>query len=114
MAQSGFEGPFALTDDIIDREVAPGCPGAYVLEDSVDLVNFEVVYAGKSDCDVNNQLHVHVGAYKRFRFQICPSSQAAFEMQCSFYHQFSPRDNPVHPQPSPGAEWKCPSCGVVG
>ena len=112
MAQNGLLGPFALTDRVIDEEVGQNRPGAYVLEDSSDLVNFHVVYVGRSDTNVNNQLHVHVGSYKRFRYQYCSSGQAAFEKVCDLYHDFEPRDNPIHPQRPGGTNWTCLHCGL--
>jgi len=112
MAQNGLRGPFALTDDAIDQEVRGGQPGAFVLEESADLVNFRVVYVGRSDVDVNNQLHVHVGSYKRFRYEYCSSAQAAFERECTFYHDLEPRDNPIHPQRPAGTKWECPRCSL--
>jgi hypothetical protein len=112
MAQNGLRGPFALSDGMIDAQVSHSGPGAYVLEDSPDLVNFRVVYVGRSDTNVNNQLHVHVGSYKRFRYEYCTSAQAAFERECALYHDFEPRDNPIHPQRPSGTDWKCPRCGL--
>ncbi|MGP0075404.1 MAG: hypothetical protein ACLPWF_26110 [Bryobacteraceae bacterium] len=112
MAQNGLLGPFTLSDPVIDQQVCQGQPGAYVLEESADLVNFLVVYVGRSDTDVNNQLHVHVGSYKRFRYDYCSSAQAAFERECALYHDFEPRDNPIHPQRPAGTKWKCPRCSL--
>ena len=114
MAQNGLQGPFALSDQEIDREVSQIQPGAYALEESADLVNFRVVYVGRSDINLNNQLHVHVGSYKRFRYQYCSSAQAAFEKECTLYHDFEPRDNPIHPQRPAGTQWKCPRCNLFG
>jgi hypothetical protein len=51
-----------------------------------------------------------VGSYKRFRYEYCSSAQAAFEKECAHYHDFEPRDNPIHPQRSSGTAWKCPVC----
>lgn len=110
--ENGLAGPFPLTDETIDQEVRETSPGAFVLEDSADLVNFRVNFVGRSDTDVNNQLHVHVGSYKRFRYKYCSSAQAAFEKQCVFYHDFEPRDNPVHPQRPAGMTWRCPRCNL--
>src|ERR1700683_4645265 len=98
MAENGLLGPFALTDRVIDQQVVQSRPGAYVLEDSTDLVNFRVIYVGRSDTNVNNQLHVHVGSYKRFLYQYCASAQVAFEKECALYHDFEPQNNPIHPQ----------------
>ena len=110
MAQNGLQGPFTLSDRMIDEEVSQHCPGAYALEDSADLVNFHVVYVGRSDTNVNNQLHVHVGSYKRFLYQYCSSAEGAFEKQCTLYHDYEPRDNPIHPQRTSSTDWKCPHC----
>ncbi len=112
MAQNGLQGPFALSDQVIDREVSETRPGAYLLEDSADLVNFRVAYVGRSDINLNNQLHVHVGSYKRFRYEYSNSPQAAFEKECELYHHFEPRDNPIHPQRPLGTDWKCPRCSL--
>jgi hypothetical protein len=114
MAQNGLRGPFALTDRVIDQEVRPSQPGAFLLEDSSDLANFRVLYVGRSDTDVNNQLHVHVGSYKRFQYEYCATAEAAFERECALYHEFEPRDNPVHPQRPAGTRWKCPRCSLLG
>ncbi len=112
MAANGLRGPFSLTDQVIDQEVDERQPGAYLLEDSTDLVNFRVVYVGRSDSDVNNQLHVHVGSYKRFRYTYCSSAQAAFEKECGFFHDFEPQNSPAHPQRPAGTDWKCPHCSL--
>ncbi|HTC90167.1 MAG TPA: hypothetical protein VK686_17785 [Bryobacteraceae bacterium] len=114
MAQKQLLGPFALNDRVIDQEVGAGLPGAYVLEESADLVNFSVAYVGRSDTNVNNQLHVHVGAYKRFRYQPCSSAQEAFEKESDLYHDFDPRDNPIHPQRPAATNWKCSRCTLFG
>jgi hypothetical protein len=114
MPENGLRGPFALTDDAIDAEIRERQPGAYALEDSADLIHFRVLYVGRSDIDVNNQLHVHVGTYKRFLYQPCSDPAAAFEKECALYHQFEPRDNPIHPQRPPGMDWKCPRCRLFG
>ncbi|HTW63155.1 MAG TPA: hypothetical protein VME17_01010 [Bryobacteraceae bacterium] len=114
MAQNGLRGPFVLSDRVIDQEVSHICPGAYVLEDSSDLVHFQTVYVGRSDTDVNNQLHVYVGLYKRFSYQCCASAQAAFEKECALFHDFDPRDNPIHPQRPAQTHWECPRCSLFG
>ena len=114
MAENGLRGPFSLTDDVIDAQVRERQPGVYALEESSDLIQFRVVYVGRSDSDVNNQLHVHVGSYKRFRYQPCSTAQGAFERECALYHEFEPRDNPIHPQRPAGTDWKCPRCRLFG
>jgi hypothetical protein len=110
MEQNSLSGPFILSDLVIDEEVVRKSPGAYVLDDSDDAGGFHVVYTGRSDVDVNNQLHVHVGAYKRFKYVYCSSDQGAFERECGLYHDFEPRDTMIHPRRPAGSGWKCPRC----
>jgi len=114
MALNDLYGPFALTDEAIDQEVRQRQPGAYLLEESTDLVDLRSVYVGRSDTDLNNQLHVHVGSYKLFWYECCFSAQAAFTKECALYHDFEPSDNPVHPRRPAGTDWKCPRCSLFG
>ena len=107
---SDMRGPFILSDSSIDREVIMTSPGVYILEDSYDLVSFYVAYVGRSDIDVNNQLHVHVGAYERFHYEYCPSALVAFTEECRLYHTFEPPDSFVHPRRPSGTDWTCPQC----
>lgn len=111
---NSLRGPLALEDHVIDDEISRESAGAYVLEESRDLVRFHVTYVGRSDRNINNQLHVHVGSYKRFQFQYCSSAEEAFQEECNLYHHFEPRDNPVHPRRQPGTTWKCPQCKLLG
>lgn len=110
MIENELRGPYALTDPVIDQEVSQQGPGAYVLEQSSDLVNFRPMYVGRSDTNINNQLHVHVGSYKRFRYEYCASAQSAFEKECDLYHEVRPHDNAVHPRRPSGTPWHCPHC----
>ena len=110
MEQYRLRGPFDLTDETIDQEVTLKEPGAYVLEES-DL-GFQV-YVGRSDANLNNQLHVHVGSYRIFWYECCSSAQAAFEKECALYHDFEPQDNPIHPRRPAGIRWKCPRCSLL-
>ena len=114
LEDNGLRGPFVLTDNVIDQEVEQQAPGAFLLDDSADGPGFRVVYVGRSDMDVNNQLHLHVGMYKRFKFEYCPSPQAAFERECRLFHDFEPHDNPIHPSRPRGSNWTCPRCALLG
>lgn len=109
---NGLEGPFALTDSVIDEVVREQSPGAFVLESNADGVRS--VFVGRSDFDVNNQLHVYVGAYSRFKFVYCSSPQAAFEKECTLFHNFEPTDGIGHPFRPPGTNWTCPVCKLLG
>lgn len=109
---NGLEGPFALTDDAIDEVVRERSPGAFVLESTNE--GMRSVFVGRSDFDVNNQLHVYVGAYTRFKFVYAPSPRAAFERQCVLFHDFDPTDGTGHPFRPPGTDWTCPRCKLLG
>lgn len=114
LGQNGLLGPFALTDSVIDQEVNQTSAGAFALGNPENGAGFEVLYVGRSDSDVNAQLHVHVGAYERFKFVYCSSEKAAFEKECGLFHDFDPYDNPVHPRRPMGSDWTCPRCKLLG
>ena len=103
-----------LTDNVIDREVPEKSAGAFALDDSEDALGFHVVYVGRSDVDINNQLHVYVGTYKRFKFEYCSSPQDAFECECGLWHEFEPQDNVIHPGRGSEKTWRCPRCSLFG
>jgi len=109
-AASGLRGPFTLSDDLVDQEVSRRSAGVYVLDDSHDILSFHVAYVGSSNVDVNNQLHVHVGAYQRFMYEYCPSPRVAFEKECSLFHDFESQGNLLHPRRPSQSGWQCPRC----
>jgi hypothetical protein len=111
---SGLRGPFQLSDCAIDQEVIRRSPGAYVLDDSEDGLNFQAAYVGRSEIDVNNQLHVHVGTYHRFKYEYCDSPRTAFERECGLYHDFESDGMLLHPLRPPDSGWRCPRCRLFG
>ena len=113
MASSGLKGSFVLTDDKIDEEITQTSAGAYALGYTTDST-FTIEYVGRSDTDVNDRLHDHVGKYKRFKYDYFSSPKAAFEKECCLWHDFNPRDNKVHPARPAGTNWKCPRCDALG
>jgi hypothetical protein len=114
LESNGIQGPFALTDSNIDREVTRTSAGVFTLDDTEDAVRFHVVFVGRSDFDLNNQLHVYVGTYKRFKFAYCSSARSAFEKECELFHDFEPPENLNHPARLPGSGWTCNRCGLFG
>ena len=113
LVENGLTGPFALTDRVIDEEVCLMSAGAFVL-DSENGAEFHAVFVGRSDLDVNSQLHLYVGVYKRFKFVYCSSAKAAFERECGLFHDFDPYDNAIHPLRQAGPDWTCPRCKLLG
>jgi hypothetical protein len=111
---NGLKGPFVLTDDVIDQQVSHRSPGAFALDTGGNGGDFNANFVGRSDMDLNSQLHVYVGRYARFKFVYCPSGRAAFEAECRLFHNFAPEGNPVHPVRPPGYDWVCPLCTSLG
>lgn len=112
MATSGLNGPYALTDETIDKTIANGSAGAYALGHS-DGGTFYISYVGRSDTDVNDRLHNWVGKYNQFKFGYFGSAKAAFEKECGLYHNFTPPDNKVHPARPHNSNWSCPHCRIL-
>ena len=111
MASSGLRGSFPLTGDGINSNVTQTSAGAYALG-RAEGDTFYIKYVGRSDKDVNDRLHDHVGTHPRFKFEYYGSAKAAFEKECRLYHDFDPPENDVHPGRPSGSGWNCPSCKV--
>lgn len=56
MPNTGLNGPYKLSTEIIDSEITKTSPGVYALERSSDPNSFIVNYVGRSDTDVNARL----------------------------------------------------------
>ena len=114
LQENGLQGPFTLTDDVIDDAIRLRSPGVFALDDRDDGTGFRIVFLGRSDIDVNNQLHVYVGAYKRFKFIYSSSSRAAFETECRLFHEFDPHDNQYHPRRPTDSGCDLPRLQTIG
>lgn len=114
MANTGLKGPFWLSSDVIDEVIQLTSAGTYVLGYKNSEDAFIVEYVGRSDSDINGRLKSWVGknGYKRFKFDYFRSPKAAFEKECTIYHDFKNLDNEIHPQRPKDASWQCPVCNV--
>jgi hypothetical protein len=111
MPSTGLDGPYLLTAETIDDVVTQTSPGTYALDRSDDNV-FTVHRVGRSDSDLNARLKNYVGGkYKYFKFGYSMSARAAFNKECTMYHDFNPPDNAIHPDRPDGTNWKCPDSG---
>jgi hypothetical protein len=115
MAISGLSGSYSLTEAAIDKYVTKISAGTYALGRTKEKT-FYISHVGRADDDVNGRLKDHVGAYERFKFGYFPSARAAFEKECTLYHDFGgPQgklDNKIHPATPPNSHWPCPrGCG---
>jgi len=109
MASTGLLGPFELTNAVIDIKVKKEI-GAYALG-YVNNNTFHVSYVGRDDDDLNRRLKEHVGSYQHFKFRHYNTAKEAYEKECYLYHDFTPRDNDIHPAKPDGTNYKCPVCG---
>ena len=115
MASLNMQGSYDLTNEEIDRRITKTSPGNYALG-RVGNDTFYVHYVGRSDTDLNDRLKDWVGSYKRFKFSYATSPKAAFEKECTNYHDFGKSeklDNEIHPQRPDGTNWKCPVCNIL-
>ena len=117
MKLSEMEGSFPLTAEGIDNNVALTAPGVYALgirrKDSGGTFRFHLKYVGRSDSDVNDRLHRHIGKRPRFRFQYCATEEEAFEAECRLYHNHQDNiDNANHPDQPDFTDLECPVCGI--
>lgn len=111
MASSGLFGPYSLTKQGVDGLSGNG-PGAYALGHTDASGVFKVQYVGRSDDDLVGRLRKHIPEpYQQFKHAFYQTAKAAFDKECSLYHDFTPPDNKVHPAKSPGTNWACPVCG---
>ncbi len=117
MANTGFQGVFTLNVATIDRIVTNTSPGAYALTRKVPKDPFIVNYVGRSNSDLNGRLKSWEsdGKYTHFKSGYFSSSNAAFETECHFYHDFGESrrlDNTFHPARPKNASWNCPACSI--
>jgi hypothetical protein len=110
---SGLKGSYPLNRIQIDVHVGAVSPGIFALAQcSTDGLKFTIQRVGRSEGDVNRRLHAYIGRYPHFKFAYAPSSAAAFEKECSLYHQFNPLDNKIHSSRPSGTLWRCPMCQI--
>jgi hypothetical protein len=111
-----MEGPYLLIPDKIDEVVTAMNIGVFALGYISD-VNFVVVYVGRSDKDLNEEIKQWV--FRRsdclfFKYSLFKTSKEAFEKECTCYHDFGGIDLKCecHPQRIEGTDWKCPGCDI--
>jgi len=107
-------GPHVLDSETIDQVVTNASAGNYALGFSKDK-NFYVAYVGRVDSDLNARIKDWKGEYEEFKFSYAASPKAAFEKECTNYHDFGGSEslaNKIHPDRPDGSSWKCPICDI--
>lgn len=113
MASLQMDGPHALNNPEVDRQVTKKSPGNYALAWKTEDGRFVPKYVGRSDTDLNGRLKRHVGEYDLFKFSYASSPKAAFQEECRNYHDFQDQlDNENHPDRPDGSNWECPICEI--
>jgi hypothetical protein len=116
MVSLGMKGPYDFNSSKIDEVVTQTSPGNYALGYVNDRDVFIVKYIGRSDSDVNEELHSCLTKkHKKFKYCYATSPKAAFEKECHNYHDFGGSkslDNEIHPARPAGSDWKCPVCDI--
>jgi hypothetical protein len=114
MAKTGLKGSYPLTEEEVDKVVTKVSPGTYALGHTEEK-KFIVEYVGRSDANLHSRLRSWIGKYKRFKFGYELSKKAAFEKECSLYHDFGESDkldNEDHPDRPNDSNWECPVCDI--
>jgi len=103
-----IKGRFPIDD--VDRFVTLISAGAYILSRDGRTAH----YVGRSDSDVGDRIKRSAAegyGYRYFWFEYASSPMRAYQLECEWYHKFSPSDNSTHPAVPRGANWRCPVSG---
>ena len=117
MASLDMLGPFALTDNEVNKRVPENVMGNYAFGyiDKEDGA-FVVRYVGRSDSDLKNEIKKQMKTDRakgctHFKYSIAKSVKEAFEKECRNYHDFggsTKLHNKNHPDKPNGTKYKCP------
>ncbi|MDX2274697.1 MAG: hypothetical protein NW206_04530 [Hyphomonadaceae bacterium] len=110
-------GPFRLTEEGVNAEVAEDSPGAYALGFDTPGV-FTVVRVDRADGLRTALLErAREGKYPSFKYLAVADAREAFDLECLLFHEFGGSrhlDNTDHPQRPDGSRWLCPDCTHYG
>jgi hypothetical protein len=104
-----IKGPFLLNERTVKYVLTRTSPGVFLL---YTLQAGPPRYAGSSEDDIRAKILKWVGrSYRFFKFDYCPSAEAAFYQLCELYHTHKKTlDNARHPEALAGSSWRCPLC----
>lgn len=117
MASLDMLGPFALTDNEVNKRVLDNVMGNYAFGYiAAESGAFVVRYVGRSDSDLKNEIKQQMGndcaaGCTHFKYSIAKSVKEAFEKECRNYHDFggsTKLHNKNHPDKPNGTKYKCP------
>ncbi|MGA2198892.1 MAG: hypothetical protein ABSG45_03040 [Nitrososphaerales archaeon] len=107
------EDVYRFRPEVIDRVVAPGLPGNYVLGEKDDAGMFYPKFIGRSDTDVRRELEGKLGVLNYGFFKVSTAGpKNAYELECAQYHGFRTQlDSAAHPVAPSGSGLTCFLCG---
>lgn len=117
MASLDMLGPFALTDDEVNKRVPENVMGNYAFLQNKWLAGEYIVrYVGRSDSDLKKEIKQQMRTDRakgctHFKYSIAKSVKEAFEKECRNYHDFGGNTklhNKNHPNKPDGTEYECP------
>ena len=122
MAKTGLGKLYPFTTKQIDAVVEEGRIGVYVLGYITAKKRFRPEYVGRSDTCLNRRLHEDRrdpdlaerldGRLEQFKFDYYPTTRAAFEKECTIWHDFRQlQETQKHPDKPNGTNYQCPVCG---
>lgn len=114
-----MEGPFQLTDSVIDTVINDTGPAVFLLrriEETPEYAHYRAL-VGRTDSKLAETLKGWLDSdYRVFSFQYVESAEAAFRQQCMMWHQLEgpagKLDNERHPEPSDAQVIRCPICST--
>ena len=114
-----MEGPFQLTDSVIDAVINSIDPAVFLLrriEETPKYAHYRA-FIGHTDGNLAETLKQWLDSnYRVFSFQYVESVDAAYKQQCTMWHQLEgpdgKLDNERHPEPNDGQVIRCPVCST--
>jgi len=103
-------GPYPL--DLLNKVINKVSSGVYILSRDGKTAH----YVGRSDTDIRTRIEVSAQErqyYRFFWYEYTQSPQAAYNLECQWFHKFAPSDNTNHPAVPEGQNWKCPVPGCT-
>ena len=115
----GMEGPFQLADSVIDAVINNTGPAVFLLrriEETPEYAYYRAL-VGCTGSDLAQTLKQWLDSdYRVFCFEYVESADAAFEQQCTMWHDLDgpdgKLDNGRHPEPNNGQTIRCPVCST--
>jgi hypothetical protein len=107
--------PYSFEPSVVKQVVIAGRPGAYALGHARNGA-FGVGYVGRSDTCLRTRLvaHNYLWQFDYFLFRYAADPEAAFYLECEFWHAYGTHlCNVIHPATPGGSSVQCQYCGFA-